>query len=165
MVQGLVPLCSRQYERVFNTSRIPGEETDRIQHMGDSNHISVYCRGKYFRMQIHHKGRLLKPAELQVQFQKIIDDQSAPEKGEEKLAALTASDRKSWAKARQEFFSKGVNRASLDLIEKSAFCLVLDDEEYFYDPVSCLIFLYLFIFICLKKCSYQMMRSNTFEIV
>jgi carnitine O-palmitoyltransferase 1 len=136
MVQGLVPLCSRQYERVFNTSRIPGVETDRIQHVEDSLFIAVYRRGKYFKMPIHHKGRLLKPAELQLQFERIMDDESAPEKGEQKLAALTAWDRTSWSKARTQFFAKGINRTSLDIIEKSAFVLVLDDEEYFYDPVS-----------------------------
>ncbi|CAG7722413.1 unnamed protein product [Allacma fusca] len=134
MVQGLVPLCSWQYERVFNTTRVPGEETDRIQHMNDSLHIAVYCRGKYFRMPIHHKGRLLKPAELQVQFQRILDDQTVPEKGEEKLAALTAWERTGWAQAREKYFLKGINRTSLDIIEKSAFVVVLDNEEYFYDP-------------------------------
>ena len=137
MVQGLVPLCSWQYERVFNTTRIPGEETDRIQHHNDSTHIAVYCRGKYYRVPIIYKGRTLKPSELQLQFQRILDDkETVPEKGEEKLAALTASERTYWAKTRQQYFSKGVNRTSLDVIEKSAFVLVFDDEEYHYDAVS-----------------------------
>jgi len=136
MVQGLVPLCSWQYERVFNTNRIPGEETDRIQHLGDSTHIAVYHRGKYYRVPILYKGRTLKPADLQMQFQKILDDSdTVPEKGEEKLAALTASDRAMWAKTRGQFFSKGTNRTSLDAIEKAAFVLVFDDEEYHYDVV------------------------------
>jgi hypothetical protein len=30
MVQKLVPLCSSQYERQFNTVRIPGKETGII---------------------------------------------------------------------------------------------------------------------------------------
>ena len=106
--------------------------------MSDSLHIVVYRSGKYFRVPIHHKGRLLKPAELELQFQRILEDRTNPEPGEEKLAALTAWERTSWAKARQKFFAKGVNRLSLDLIEKSAFVVVLDDEEYSYDPVSLL---------------------------
>ena len=32
MVQGMIPLCSWQYERLFNTVRVPGIETDRIIH-------------------------------------------------------------------------------------------------------------------------------------
>lgn len=65
LVQGLVPLCSWQYERIFNTTRIPGTETDKIMHWLDSNHIVVYHKGRYFKV-IIYKGRILKPAEIQV---------------------------------------------------------------------------------------------------
>lgn len=68
--------------------------------------------------------------------QQILDDKSKPSEGEEKLAALTAGERTAWAIAREEFFSKGVNKASLDLIEKAAFVVALDDIPYVYDPVS-----------------------------
>lgn len=70
------------------------------------------------------------------QMQQILNDKSLPSDGEEKLAALTASERTAWAIAREEFFSKGMNKASLDLIEKAAFIVVLDDIPYIYDPVS-----------------------------
>jgi len=51
--------------------------------------------------------------------QKIIDDKSTePAPGERHLAALTAGDRVTWAKARKSFFSSGINRSSLDTIEK-----------------------------------------------
>ena len=66
MVQGVVPLCSWQYERVFNTTRVPGVETDRIVHLEDSTHVAVYCHGKYFKVPLYHKGRLLRPCELQM---------------------------------------------------------------------------------------------------
>lgn len=39
MVQGMVPLCSWQYERLFNTARVPGIETDRIIHYQVSNNV------------------------------------------------------------------------------------------------------------------------------
>ena len=38
--------------------------------------------------------------------------------GEMHLAALTGADRKFWAETREEFFMKGVNRTSMDIIEK-----------------------------------------------
>jgi len=134
MLQGLVPLCSWQYERVFNTTRLPGEETDRIQHLDDSTWIAVYHKGCYYRVPVYYKARLMEPAELQIQFQRILDDaKSEPEKGEEKLAALTAWDRSSWAKVRKQYFSKGPNRVSLDIIEKSAFVVSLDEDEYEFD--------------------------------
>ncbi|XP_060818244.1 carnitine O-palmitoyltransferase 1, liver isoform isoform X1 [Bombus pascuorum] len=134
LIQGLVPLCSWQYERLFNTTRVPGLETDKIVHYQDSKHIVVYHKGKYFKVLIYHKSRILQACEIEIQMQQILDDKSEPSEGEEKLAALTAGERTAWAVAREEFFSKGVNKASLDLIEKAAFVVALDDVPYVYDP-------------------------------
>ncbi|XP_034188246.1 carnitine O-palmitoyltransferase whd isoform X1 [Osmia lignaria lignaria] len=136
LIQGLVPLCSWQYERLFNTTRIPGRETDKLVHYQDSKHIVVYHKGRYFKVFIYHKNRILQPCEIEIQMQQILDDKSKPSEGEEKLAALTAGERTAWAIAREEFFSKGVNKASLDLIEKAAFVVALDDMPYIYDPMD-----------------------------
>jgi len=65
----------------------------------------------------------------------VIDDDSPVQDGEEKLAALTAGDRVSWALCRQEFFSKGLNRVSFAAIEGAVFVVALDDVDYNYDPV------------------------------
>lgn len=73
------------------------------------------------------------------QIQQILDDDSSPSEGEEKLAALTAGERTTWAQARKDFFGKGVNKASLDLIEKAAFVVALDDVPYEYDTVRYLL--------------------------
>lgn len=70
------------------------------------------------------------------QLDEIIRDTTVPEFGEEHLAALTAGERTSWADIRQTYFSTGINRASLDTIEKAAFVLILDDEEYEIGIVS-----------------------------
>lgn len=132
LIQGLVPLCSWQYERIFNTVRLPGTETDKIQHWDDANHIVVYHKGRYFKV-IIYKGRILRPSEIQVQIQQVLDDKSEPLPGEEKLAALTAGDRVHWSNTRRNFFTRGVNRLSLDTIEKAAFVVALDDVPYEYD--------------------------------
>jgi len=134
LINNVVPLCSAQYERQFNTTRIPGVETDKLIHLKDSNHVAVYHKGRYFKVYIRHKRRLLKPCEIEMMLQKIVDDESEPAEGEERLAALTAGDRVPWAKARTEYFSKGKNKASLDAIEKAAFVVVLDEESHNYDP-------------------------------
>lgn len=68
-----------------------------------------------------------------------MDDNSTPSEGEEKLAALTAGERTAWAQARKDFFAKSVNKASLDIIEKAAFVVALDDVPYEYDSVRYLI--------------------------
>ncbi|XP_011339212.1 carnitine O-palmitoyltransferase 1, liver isoform isoform X2 [Ooceraea biroi] len=133
LVQGLVPLCSWQYERVFNTTRVPGVEVDKIVHYQDAKHIVVYHKGRYFKVLIYYRNRILQACEIELQMQQILDDNSAPSEGEEKLAALTAGERTTWAQARQNFFAKGVNKASLDLVEKAAFVVALDDVPYEYD--------------------------------
>jgi carnitine O-palmitoyltransferase 1 len=66
LIQGLVPLCSWQYERLFNTTRVPGMETDRIVHHTDSNHIVVYHKGRYFKVFIYFRGRILRPCEIEM---------------------------------------------------------------------------------------------------
>ena len=77
MVQGSVPLCSWQYERVFNTTRVPGIETDKIVHLEDSTHVAVYCHGKYFKLPLYHQGRLLRPCELEMLVLLLLDIDSS----------------------------------------------------------------------------------------
>nr|XP_046250359.1 carnitine O-palmitoyltransferase 1, liver isoform isoform X1 [Scatophagus argus]XP_046250360.1 carnitine O-palmitoyltransferase 1, liver isoform isoform X1 [Scatophagus argus] len=128
-----VPLCSAQWERMFNTTRIPGLETDILQHMNESKHIAVYHKGRFFKVWMFYDGRLLLPREIEQQMERILADKSDPLPGEEKLAALTAGDRTPWAKARDTYFSRGKNKQSLDAIEKAAFVVTLDDTEQRHD--------------------------------
>uniref|UniRef100_A0A8C7PD36 carnitine O-palmitoyltransferase n=1 Tax=Oncorhynchus mykiss TaxID=8022 RepID=A0A8C7PD36_ONCMY len=128
-VSTVIPLCAAQCERMFNTTRTPGEETDTVQHWQDSDYVAVYHRGRYFRLRMYSSSRPLSPREIESQLQRILDDPSPPSPGEEKLGALTAGDRIPWAKARKEYFSLGVNKRSLDCIEKAAFFVTLDDDE------------------------------------
>uniref|UniRef100_A0A8D2J1J7 carnitine O-palmitoyltransferase n=1 Tax=Varanus komodoensis TaxID=61221 RepID=A0A8D2J1J7_VARKO len=139
MIYNTIPMCSSQYERLFNTSRIPGIETDTIQHIKDSKHVVVFHKGCYYKVWLYYDGRPLKPREIEQQMQWILDDKSEPQPGEEKLAALTAGDRVPWAKARQTYFARGKNKQSLDAIEKAAFFVTLDDTAQGYreeDPVA-----------------------------
>uniref|UniRef100_A0A672PET6 Carnitine O-palmitoyltransferase 1, muscle isoform n=1 Tax=Sinocyclocheilus grahami TaxID=75366 RepID=A0A672PET6_SINGR len=108
---GIVPMCSFQYERMFNTTRIP----DFVQHLKDRKHLVVYHRGRFFKVWLYYGGRHLWPSELELQFQRILDDKSEPQPGEIKLPAT------------------GVNQASLEAIETAAFFLTLDDEAHGYD--------------------------------
>ncbi|XP_061565018.1 carnitine O-palmitoyltransferase 1, liver isoform-like isoform X2 [Cololabis saira] len=129
LLRSAVPCCSYQFERMFDTCRIPGTLTDTVQHWQDSDYIVVYHNGRYFRLRVYQAGRLLSPREIELQIQRILDDPSPPCEGEAKLGALTAGDRIPWAKARTTYFSSGINKRSLDCIEKAAFFVTLDDEE------------------------------------
>lgn len=89
-----IPLCSYQYDRMFNTTRVPGIEEDTLRHWDDSRHIAVWCKGCWFKLPVHNGYRLLTPAELEWSFQMIIDMDESPEnEWERKLGALTAGDR------------------------------------------------------------------------
>nr|VZI47521.1 unnamed protein product [Spirometra erinaceieuropaei] len=93
-------------------------------------HIAVYHRGRYFKCPFVVEGRYLLPTELEAMFESILGDVSEPAAGEKRLGALTAGPRDDWAMARKSFFSSGVNRTSLNAIEKSAFLVVLDEEAF-----------------------------------
>ncbi|XP_020838504.1 carnitine O-palmitoyltransferase 1, muscle isoform isoform X2 [Phascolarctos cinereus] len=134
MALGIVPMCSYQMERMFNTTRIPGKETDVLQHLLDSRHVAVYHKGRFYKVWLYQGSQLLKPRDLEMQFQRILDDSRPPLPGEEKIAALTAGGRVQWAEARQAYFSTGKNKASLDAIEKAAFFVTVDEEAQGYDP-------------------------------
>ncbi|CAM2098840.1 unnamed protein product [Caretta caretta] len=130
---GIVPMCSYQMERMFNTTRIPGMKSDTLQHVLESKHLAVYHKGRFYKLWLYQGGKLLKPRDLELQFQRILDDPSPPQPGEEKLAALTAGERVPWAEARARFFSQGKNKVSLDAIERAAFFLALDEEAQGYE--------------------------------
>uniref|UniRef100_A0A8C3VHH6 Carnitine O-palmitoyltransferase 1, muscle isoform n=1 Tax=Catharus ustulatus TaxID=91951 RepID=A0A8C3VHH6_CATUS len=134
MALGVVPMCSYQSERMFNTTRVPGKEADTLLHLADTKHLAVYHKGRYYKVWLYYGGQLLPPADLEMQFQRILDDPSPPQPGEERLAALTAGERVPWAEARARFFSRGPNKVALDAIERAAFFLTLDEEEHGQDP-------------------------------
>ncbi|XP_068459142.1 carnitine O-palmitoyltransferase 1, liver isoform isoform X2 [Clinocottus analis] len=133
MLLHTIPMCSAQYESMFNSSRIPGVETDVLQHVNDSKHIAVYHKGRFFKVWMFYDGRVLLPREIEQQMARILADTSEPVPGEERLAALTAGDRTPWAKARESYFVRGKNKQSLDAIEKAAFFVTLDDTEQRYE--------------------------------
>lgn len=66
---------------------------DLLQHLSDSRHVAVYHKGRFFKVWLYEGSQLLKPCDLEMQFQRVLDDPSPPQPGEEKLAALTAGGR------------------------------------------------------------------------
>ena len=86
-----------QYDHLFNTTRIPGEEGDTLLTQSDSTHIVVLYRGRYYRVACYRKNRLLTPPEIQLQIQGILDDTQNPsDPGEDLIATMTASKRSDW---------------------------------------------------------------------
>ena len=65
MAQDKIPLCSRQYDRQFNTTRVPGEVTDKLVHYKDSKHVAVYHKGKWFKLYTYYQSQQLNAKELE----------------------------------------------------------------------------------------------------
>lgn len=136
MVQGLVPLCSNQYKRMFNTSRVPGIECDKIEHYEDIEHIVVLCKGCYYKVAIQKGQRLLNASEIKHQLEQILKMNEVSSHGEKYIGSLTAWDRTNWARAREKYFSSGINKISLNVVESAAIFLVLHDKPFEYDSDS-----------------------------
>lgn len=135
-IRDVVPMCMDQYKRLFGTCRIPGEECDEIIHYSpeESNFIVVLCKGSYFKVPCYSRhGRRLYAHEIEAQLNFIIQraEELAPNisEAEAKVAAFTAARRDQWAKWRQRYFIGGVNKTSLEAIQKCAFMVVLDENE------------------------------------
>lgn len=136
MVQGLVPLCSNQYTRMFNSARVPGLECDKIEHYEDIDHMVVLCKGCYYKVVIQQGKRLLNACEIKHQLDYILQMDEVPSHGEKYLGSLTAWDRTNWAKARDQYFSSGINKLSIKVVESAAIFLVLHDKPFEYDSDS-----------------------------
>lgn len=137
VIRGVIPLCMAQYERVFSSTRIPGEECDELKRFDSavSKHIAVMRKGLYYKVDVYDKkGNILTPQTLEEVLEFIIEDADKHEasynKGSKSLAALTATDRTTWAQARNQYFASGINKDSLDVLESAIFHMVLETRSY-----------------------------------
>uniref|UniRef100_A0A8C9WLR8 Carnitine O-palmitoyltransferase 1, liver isoform-like n=1 Tax=Scleropages formosus TaxID=113540 RepID=A0A8C9WLR8_SCLFO len=99
----IIPLCAAQCERIFNTTRIPGEETGNTQHSSRfrKSLVLIHCVQTWWCIR---RVNVL-------------------------LTVFIVFFRVPWAQARKQFFNSGINKRSLDCIEKAAFFVTLDDDE------------------------------------
>ncbi|XP_033124232.1 carnitine O-palmitoyltransferase 1, liver isoform-like [Anneissia japonica] len=133
-IRNTISVCMSQYERAYGTTRIPGEEIDDLVHVdsSQSKHIVVMRKGIYYKVDMmDKKGQLLSPKVLEGIMEWIIEDADKQQESESatagaNLAALTALKRADWAKIRKEYLLHGVNRESMEKIEKAAFVLTLE---------------------------------------
>mmetsp|Transcript_14066 Transcript_14066/g.32428 ORF Transcript_14066/g.32428 Transcript_14066/m.32428 type:complete len:799 (-) Transcript_14066:91-2487(-) len=137
-LQKTIPWCMKQYERVFDTTRVPGKECDHIIHYDHDpqRYCAVSRKGVWYKLPMQVKGtngkwRTALPHELEKQMSWIIMDSDAnpaPE-GQNAIAALTGWHRGRWAEAREEFFWDGINKISLETVEKAFMHIHLEDRS------------------------------------
>ncbi|XP_055934955.1 carnitine O-palmitoyltransferase 1, liver isoform-like isoform X2 [Argiope bruennichi] len=134
VIRNTVPICMAQYERLYSSARIPGENTDRILHCEESKHIVVHVKGLYYKLDIcDAKNQFLAPTTLEEQLNWIVKDATmhaeTQSETETSVAALTTLKRNQWASIRQKYMNAGVNKETRRLIERSIFVLTLTDYE------------------------------------
>jgi len=133
VIRKTIPLCMAQYSRMFSTSRIPKKDQDKVRHHPGSEHIVVLCNGHFYKVFIvDAHGKELNLLDLQVQFEWISKDaekQAVSSNAELRIAALTATNRNTWAQVRIDHFTAGSNRDSVHAIEEAIILVVLDDRR------------------------------------
>ncbi|XP_069103160.1 carnitine O-palmitoyltransferase 1, liver isoform-like [Argopecten irradians] len=137
VIRNTIPICMAQYEKVFSTTRIPGEDCDSWLHCdsSESKHVAVLRKGILYKVSVFDKkGKLLTPLQLEKQLEWVIEDADTQtgnaSEAEKSIPALTGIDRTSWYKIRSEYFCDGINKESLDTVEKSIFFVNLHDQSY-----------------------------------
>ncbi|XP_064645349.1 carnitine O-palmitoyltransferase 1, liver isoform-like isoform X2 [Lineus longissimus] len=134
LIRNTIPLCMNQYERAFSTTRIPGEDIDELVHYDSavSKHIIVKAKGLLYKLDMFDSlGAPLAVQHLEHQLQWILDDATKQydEVGEidKAVSALTGLNRTEWHRIRKKHFRSGINKESIDVIEKAIMFVILDD--------------------------------------
>jgi carnitine O-acetyltransferase len=130
------PLCMREYSRLLSATRIPGEETDRIERYPDSRHVVVLRRNRFFSLEaLDEDGRAYPPADFERRIREIVSATDTPGAS---VGALTTDRRRTWARVRREHFENGppTSRQSLRAVERAILVLVLEHGPAPPDPRS-----------------------------
>ncbi|KAG2183480.1 hypothetical protein INT43_006486 [Umbelopsis isabellina] len=124
------PMCMDSYKYMFNNCRIPVKPADveEIYDPINNTHIAVVRNNKFYIVDTVHNGKQLSTAELENQFQRIIENA----RGSKALpiGVLTTENRDNWTDYRQTLISAHPeNKELLKQIETSSFLVCLDDSN------------------------------------
>ncbi|KAI8971690.1 acyltransferase ChoActase/COT/CPT [Mycotypha africana] len=123
------PMCMDSYKYMFNNCRMPKKPSDyeAIFDPVNNNHIVVLRKNKFYVVDTIHDGQQLSTAELQHQFEQIINDAGSL-KGLA-IGALTSDNRDNWTEYRERLVAASPENAkALEKIESSDFIICLDDS-------------------------------------
>ncbi|KAI8362655.1 acyltransferase ChoActase/COT/CPT [Blakeslea trispora] len=126
------PMCMDSYKYMFNNCRIPKKPSDyeAIHDPVKNNHVIAIRKNKFYVIDTIHQGQQLSTAELQHQFQNIID-QAGYSKGVP-IGLLTSDNRDRWTEYRERLMAVNPeNSRLLEKIESSDFIVCLDDQTPF----------------------------------
>ena len=123
-----VPLDMSQYYRVFGTTRVPGRGRDELVYAPASRHIVVMRNNHVYSVEVQREDGLpTDPHDLYSTLTAILHDPSPPPP--HPVSILTATDRETWAHARNELLRDPQNATTLEKIESALFVVCLDHES------------------------------------
>lgn len=115
-----------QYSNLFNSTRIPQQDKDKIVLDASARHIVVMRKGRFYAFNVlNEQGNIVPPKEIATNLRHILEDQRPD--NESPVGILTASERNNWASIRTHLTEIG-NAEILRKIDSAAFVLILDDE-------------------------------------
>ena len=125
---GAYPLDMSQYDNLFQSTRVPHLEEDKLQKYSNSKHVCVMRGSKFYEVDIlDESGNLLEESDIRCSLRTILNDEldvTTPPVG-----VLTAADRNTWASAREHLLdSNPSNAATLLSIDSALFVLCLEHE-------------------------------------
>ncbi|XP_043490817.1 carnitine O-palmitoyltransferase 2, mitochondrial [Polistes fuscatus] len=121
------PLDMSQYQRLFNTSRIPEQGKDKIYHDAKGRHLIVMRKGHFYAFDVlDENGYIRQPSEIAASLKLILEDDKPY--NPYPIGILTTSERNKWASARLHLIDIG-NENNLKKIDSALFTLILDDNH------------------------------------
>ncbi|KAI8061277.1 acyltransferase ChoActase/COT/CPT [Thamnidium elegans] len=123
------PMCMDSYKYMFNNCRMPKKPSDyeAIFDPVKNNHVVVIRKNKFYVVDTIYQGQQLSTAELENQFNRIIN-QAGKDKGLP-IGILTSDNRDKWTEYRENLVAANPENANLlEKVESSDFVICLDDQ-------------------------------------
>lgn len=133
-LQKAYPLDMSQYYNLFNSSRIPEIDKDRLISEPGAKHVLIQKNGNFYIFNVlDDGGNILPPNEIFSMLKYILDKQDTI--NQFPIGVLTTLNRNKWASLRHHLSELG-NKKELKLIDSALLHICLDDNNVGEDPVA-----------------------------
>lgn len=135
------PLDMSQYDRLFNTTRIPKAIKDELKTVKDGRQILVIRNGHLFLFDaVNTDGSVVSRDDIHANLSEILLKSNTP--AEYPVAVLTSENRDSWASIREHLETDPSNADLLHKLDSALFGVFLDDAECKNEQDATELFLY-----------------------
>jgi carnitine O-palmitoyltransferase 2 len=126
------PLDMSQYPNLFQSTRVPETDKDRLLQSPESRHITVQYKGHFYSFEVLTTNNDIVPAsQIMENIKFILNDNIETNKFP--IGVFTTLDRNKWATIRHNLAENG-NETQLKIIDSALFNVCLDDNDVGNDP-------------------------------